>query len=131
MQGCCDDELVRILVALVALVVVLVCSLSAGDGDGQHGPNTPISECRCPSPSDVFVNPLVVLLAAPQLVCVSHGGFDNRAMVRAHAGGRGRVDFREKGVGALRGQTTDFSSRRRDGAQTTAVASSPGSERER
>jgi hypothetical protein len=63
MQGSCDDELVQI---VVALVVVVVCALSAGDGDGQHGPNTPYSECRCPSPSGVFVKPLVVLLAAPQ-----------------------------------------------------------------
>jgi len=98
MQGCCDNELVR---TVVALAVAVVCALSAGDGDGQHGPNTPYSECRCPSPSGVFVKPLVVLLAAPQLVCVSHGGFGNRAMAPAHAGGCGRIDFREKGVGAL------------------------------
>lgn len=38
MQGCCDDELVR---AVVALVVVVICALSAGDGDGQHVPNNP------------------------------------------------------------------------------------------
>jgi len=46
MQGCCDNELVR---TVVALIVVVVCALSTGDGDGQHRPNTPHSECRCPS----------------------------------------------------------------------------------
>jgi hypothetical protein len=94
MQGCCDDELVR---TVVALVVVVVYALSAGDGEGQHEPNTPHSECRCPSPSGVFVKLLVVLLAAPKLVYVSHGGFGNKAMARAHAGGRGRIDFRQQG----------------------------------
>jgi hypothetical protein len=92
-----------------------VCAMSAGDGDDQHEPNTPHSECRCPSPSGVFVKLLVVLLAAPKLVCVSHGGFGNRAMAPAHAGGRGKIDFREKGVGALRGQAIDFSQQGYDG----------------
>jgi hypothetical protein len=112
MQRCCNNELVR---TVVALVVVVVCALSAGDGDGQHGPNTLHSKCRCPSPSGVFVKPLVVLLAAPQLLCVSHGGFGDRAMAPAHAGGRGRIDFCEKGVGALRGQAIDFRQQGYDG----------------